>query len=94
VEDICCTLGADEREDRVEAWREVLAGAVDRTAIPGGLRVSFGADAPLAALARLAGAEHECCRFFSFALTIDGRGAALEVTAPEDAAPLVDSLFG
>ena len=92
--DICCTLGVDERDDRVEAWRQVLAGAADRAQIPGGVRVSFDAPAPVEQLAHLAAAEHECCRFFSFALTVDERGVALEVTAPSEARELVDALFG
>ena len=92
--DICCTLGVDERDDRVEAWRQVLAGAAGSAEIPGGVRVSFDAPAPVEELARLATAEHECCRFFSFALTVDERGVALEVTAPDEASPLVESLFG
>jgi hypothetical protein len=91
--DICCTLGEGERDDRVEAWREVLGDAVDRAEIPGGRRITFGSPAPLERLARLAADEHECCRFFSFALTVDDRGVALEVTAPDEASELVEALF-
>ena len=91
--DICCTLGADDRDDRVEAWRDVLSGAVERAEIPGGTRITFGSPAPLERLARLAADEHECCRFFAFAITVDERGVALEVTAPDEASPLVESLF-
>jgi hypothetical protein len=55
---------------------------------------SGGGDAPLADVARLAAAEQDCCRFFSFALTVDERGVALEVRAPDDALSLVEALFG
>ncbi|HEX4905632.1 MAG TPA: hypothetical protein VFU93_09285, partial [Acidimicrobiales bacterium] len=67
---------------------------VDRVPIPGGLRLSFPAPAPLPALVRLVEAEQGCCSFFSFAITVDDRGVALEVTAPDDAAPLVTEVFG
>lgn len=43
---------------------------------------------------RLAAAEHQCCAFFSFAVTIDERGTALEVSAPADAAAMVEAVFG
>lgn len=54
----------------------------------------LGVDVPMAEVLRLAAAEQGCCAFFSFALTIDERGAALEVTAPADAAAMVEAVFG
>jgi hypothetical protein len=45
-------------------------------------------------LARLAAAEQDCCRFLAFALVVDGRGIALEVHAPDDARPVLTTLFG
>jgi hypothetical protein len=39
-------------------------------------------------------AEHDCCPFFGFAVRVDGRGVALEVTAPADAQLLLESVFG
>ncbi len=36
----------------------------------------------------------DCCAFFSFAITVDGRGLALEIRAPADAEDLVVALFG
>ena len=50
--------------------------------------------APLPEIARLAAAEQDCCRFFAFALTIDRRGLAIEVRAPDDALPVLHALFG
>ena len=55
-------------------------------------RTSRAAD--VAEIARLAAAEKECCGFFRFALVIDGRGVALEVHAPPEAADVVTALFG
>ena len=91
--DICCTLSTDDRDGRVEAWRALLSGAVDRAEIPGGRRITFGSPAPVERLARLAADEHDCCRFFSFAITVDERGVGLEVTAPDEASTLVEELF-
>ena len=48
---------------------------------------------PLSELIRLAAAEQDCCQFFTFAITIDSRGIALEVRAPRDALPVLHSLF-
>lgn len=94
-EPIACTLEAvGDLEARLAAWRDVLAHVVQRTAIPGGVRLGLAGDAPLDEVIRLAGAEHDCCRFFSFALTIDGRGTALEVTAPADGAGMLAAVFG
>jgi len=42
----------------------------------------------------LVAAEQDCCQFLRFAITVDVRGVALEVTAPDDARPIVESLFG
>lgn len=39
-------------------------------------------------------AEQACCMFFRFVVTVDDRGAALEVTAPAAAPEIVHSLFG
>ena len=65
-----------------------------RDGIDHGLRASFGADVPLDELTRLVAAELDCCQFFSFAITVDARGVALEVSAPDDALPILQSLFG
>ena len=49
---------------------------------------------PLDELMRLTAAEQDCCQFLTFAITVDTRGIGLEVTAPADALPIVQSLFG
>lgn len=98
--EIACTLGGEEMPGRLEDWRAVVAAAQSREPIDGGVRLEFcagaGADVPVAVadLARLAQAEQGCCSFFSFALTIDGRGVGLEVRAPAEAAEVVTGLFG
>jgi MerR family transcriptional regulator, copper efflux regulator len=92
---IACTLDAGEMPERLDDWRSVLGRVTGRTATEdGGLRLTFDPDADVAALAGLIAAEQGCCAFFAFALTVDQRGVALEVRAPEDAEPVVAALFG
>ena len=91
---IACSLSADALGDRLDEWRSVLAGVRHRSAIDGGVRLEFVDGVDLAGLAGLVAAEQDCCRFFSFALTIDERGVALEVRAPADGQGLLDDVFG
>jgi hypothetical protein len=91
---IACTLGAGEVDARLQEWRAVLAHVTARVAVDGGVRLALDATAPLTEIVRLATAEHDCCRFFAFAITVDARGVALEVRAPDGAADLVDAVFG
>lgn len=92
---IACTLPVDEIDGRVEDWQAVLDHVRGREQMADGrLRLSLDEDAPLGELGRLAVAEQGCCAFFSFAITVDSRGVALEVRAPDDAADLVAAVFG
>jgi len=92
---IACSLDAGSRPDRLAEWRTVLAHTTSRAATAdGGLRLELHDDVPLEEVARLAAAEQRCCPFFSFAITADQRGAALEVRAPDGATDVVASLFG
>ena len=91
---IACTLTNTEMATRVEDWQALLGSATGREPLDGGVRVVFGSDASLAALAALVAAEQACCMFLRFALTVDARGVALEVTAPGDALGIIHDLFG
>ena len=92
---IACTLGAGEMQDRLADWDRLLRHAVGRSALAsGGVRVEFDDLVDVGELACVVAAEQECCAFFRFALTIDGRGVGLEVDAPADARDLVAGLFG
>lgn len=93
-EPLACSLTAGEVGDRVDDWQSLLAHAVAREPIPGGVRLAFGPTLPLDDLLRLVTAEQSCCQFFAFAITVDARGVGLEVTAPAEAAPVVEALFG
>ena len=89
---IACTLGADQVDERLAQWRRTFAAASAREVIEGGTRLRFAQDVDVAELARLAATELDCCRFFTFVLTLDDAGVTLEVTGPPGASP-VDLLF-
>jgi hypothetical protein len=92
---IACTLeGGQAMDERLADWRALLGHVGSRQAVDGGLRLELTDDVPVAELARLVVSEQECCRFFAFAITVDERGVALEVRAPEGADEVVASLFG
>lgn len=90
---IACSLGADAVGTRVQEWQALFADVQRRRPLDGGIRLEFGRDAPVLEVARLAAAEYDCCPFFSFAITVDGRGIALEVSAPPDGLSLILSLL-
>ena len=91
---IACALGPGRVGDRVADWQAALAEATTREKIAGGVRARFPAEVDVASLAALAAAEQDCCRWFTFGLTIDGRGVALDITGPTDAQPVIDALVG
>jgi DNA-binding transcriptional MerR regulator len=92
---IACTLDPAAMPERLDDWRDVLAMATTRrSTADGGLRIELDDRVDVADLARLVAAEQRCCAFFSFALTVDQRGTALEVRAPDGAAAAVAELFG
>lgn len=91
---IACTLSAGSMNGRISDWQALLAHVVGRETIEGGVRCVFASTVPLDELIRLVAAEQGCCQFFRFAVTVDTRGIALEIGAPEDARAILDSLFG
>jgi hypothetical protein len=91
---IACTLELDEVPQRIEGWRDLLSHARDRVWLAdGGLRIELDADVSVATLAQLVADEQRCCAFLAFAITVDARGVALEVQAPEGAHEIVETLF-
>jgi MerR family transcriptional regulator, copper efflux regulator len=91
---IACTLSGDAMPGRMEDWQRVLRFVRDRGPVAGGVRLELDPSVPLDDVVRLVAAEQKCCRFFSFAVTVDERGIGLEVRAPDDALPVVHALFG
>ena len=82
---IACTLSAGSMKGRLADWNALLAHVERREPIDGGVRSVFAPSVPITDLMRLVAAEQDCCQFFRFAITVDTRGVALEVRAPEDA---------
>src|SRR5215210_4456133 len=86
---IACTLSAGSMRGRLDDWQALLAHVERREWTDGGVRNVFARSVPHDELIRLVAAEQDCCEFFQFAITVDRRGIALEVRAPEDARPIV-----
>ena len=92
---VACSLEADAVQGRIDDWHRVVATAVERTGVDGGVTLRFPADAETAAeLGRLAVAEQQCCTFFDFRLRVAGPVLELEVRAPEEAGDVVAAMFG
>jgi DNA-binding transcriptional MerR regulator len=92
---IACTLQADAMPERMAHWQALLTHVHRRRTTPDGrLRLEFDDDVDFVELARLVAAEQQCCNFFAFALTVDARGIAVEVNAPDEVPELVGALFG
>jgi hypothetical protein len=92
---IACTLQPDARPQRMDRWQTLLTKVQRRTTTAAGqLRVEFSDGVDIGELASLIAAERQCCPFFGFTLTVDGRGTTLEIDAPERAAEIVAGVFG
>ncbi len=90
---IACTLAANDVEDRLAAWRSLLAHAREVRPLADGVHVDFDNTVSAVDVAALAEAEHACCAFMSFTVAIDD-GVALTVCGPADALPVIDALLG
>lgn len=91
---IACTLSAGSMKGRLADWQSLLSHVERREPIDGGVRSVFAPSVSIGDLMRLVAAEQDCCQFFRFAITVDTRGVALEVSAPDDALEIVESMFG
>lgn len=91
---IACTLSAQSMKGRIDDWQALLAHVERRERIDEGVRSVFATSVPMTDLIELVAAEQDCCQFFRFSITVDTRGIALEVRAPQDALPIVESMFG
>jgi MerR family transcriptional regulator, copper efflux regulator len=94
---IACTLAPEATPDRLADFQRLSEAACARLPLDDGalrgIRLEFE-HVDIASLANLLAAEHECCRFWEFAVTIDSRGVGLEVRGPDGTADLIDALFG
>jgi DNA-binding transcriptional MerR regulator len=91
---IACTLPVGAMPARLAEWEAILSHVRCRSALGAtGVRLELDS-VDVAELARLVVAEQECCAFFSFAVTVDGRGIGLEVAVPVGAEGFLADLFG
>lgn len=82
---IACSLDATGQQARLTQWRDLLAGAVSREEISGGVRYAFVADAGAEQRTRdLAAAEHGCCSFLEFDVRRHADRILMDVTAEPD----------
>ena len=76
---IVCTLTPAELRDRGLAWRKLLdSGLVDRTRVPGGVRLAAGAEGPRATLLELVELERSCCSWINIEI---GEDSVVTMTA-------------
>ena len=94
---IACSLSAEQLAARRESLLLGLADhAVQRTALPSGMRLRFAATAArkrqIDAVVRR---ERECCPFLEFrvGLALGGSSLTLDVTGPEGTADLLAELL-
>ena len=90
-----CTLPTAERPLRAADFDAVFAATVrdlDRVG-PTRLRLDLEPSPQAAArMAELAAAETGCCSFFTFALTATGGALTLDITVPQQYAPVLSAL--
>jgi DNA-binding transcriptional MerR regulator len=91
---LSCTLEPGRMVDRLDHWHAVLAHVEQRRPLDDGVRLELTSGVSLSELVGLVAAEHDCCRFFAFAVTVDERGIGLEVRSSAEALPIVHALFG
>lgn len=92
AEPVECTLDGAGVRERVYAWSDLLAEAVSREAIDGGVRVVFSV-ARAGQVAEIVAAEQRCCRVLRFDLRFAHELVELQVRAPAEAMPLVAEVF-
>jgi MerR family copper efflux transcriptional regulator len=89
-----CTLNSEEMRERLAEWRGVRDRATSIDDLPGGIRLTFTADEPVAPIADLVSRESECCAFYTCGLRIDGPVRQLDISAGAGGEPAVRALLG
>jgi hypothetical protein len=90
---IACSLSGQQLAAQRETLLPGLAEhAVERTALPNGMRLRFSATAErMRQIDAVVRREHECCPFLEFrvGLALGGSSLTLDVTGPEGTADLL-----
>ena len=90
---IACSLTAADHRQRLADLDELRHDALlNRTSIPGGKRLTFAATARERVEAAIA-AEAECCPFLTMDVHVADDRLVLDVTGPEEAAPIIEALL-
>jgi hypothetical protein len=91
---IACTLEAGDRADRVSEWATFLSTSVCAVERPSAtlLRVQLDRSVPgvVDHAVDLASRENACCSFFEFTLAVGAKALWLEMSAPLEAATMLD----
>lgn len=91
---IACVMNPGLVQERLEEWRAIVSTATTVESRDDGVALHLPPTTDLQPVASLVAAEHECCPFFSFTLTVSSTGGRqLLVTAPPEARDLVDALL-
>jgi hypothetical protein len=94
---IACSLSGQQLAAQRETLLPGLAEhAVERTALPNGMRLRFSATAErMRQIDAVVRREHECCPFLEFrvGLALGGSSLTLDVTGPEGTADLLAELL-
>ena len=95
---LACSLSADQLAAERETLLPGLADhAVQRTPLPGGMRLRFRATAErMRQIDAVVRRESECCPFLDFRvrLALGGSALTLDVTGPDGTGELLESLVG
>ncbi len=93
---IACSLSANDQARRFDIAADLRRRALVRSEpIPGGLRLVFSDQVGVRdELTDLVEAESACCSFLDFRFSSHHEQLVLEVTGPEEADPVIRSLFG
>ena len=93
---LACSLSGADAGTRQAEWDALVGRAVvTRSQVTGGMRVTLAPRPGVREeLERLVAAERECCPFLDLRVDDSAGALALTVTAPPDAAPLIEALLG
>jgi hypothetical protein len=92
---IACSLSPGDRIGREAEFRHLATSdLLARERTDSGIRLRFGPSEETRALVlELVSKEKECCPFFDFSLGSEADELLLDVSAPDDARPVLDAFF-
>ncbi len=91
---VACRLDEGDLAERLDQWQAMLAQAIRREVVDGGVRLTFPRALDVIALTGLVEAEQTCCAWMTFRLTVAIDAVTLEVSGPDDGRELIEAVFG